>query len=157
MSDLDALRTLLELRRRREQRAGEVAGRRRAAAASAEIAVEQATAALARHDDATLALQRSHHLGLVDQPFSLAALEWLRREVMVAAAARLDLEAATEAAGEALSSRRREYHAAQALHRERRLSRIRLEQACEERARQVRRRRESRLDIALDDISGRRP
>ncbi|MCV9940710.1 hypothetical protein OIU35_30550 [Boseaceae bacterium BT-24-1] len=157
MSDLADLRTLLELRRRREQRAGEVAARRQAAAASAGTAADQAAAALARHDDATFALQRSHHLGLVDQPLSLAALEWLQREVMVAAAARLDLEAAAEAAREALSSRLCEFAAAQATHRERRHGRLRLEQACEERARQARRQRESRLDTALDDIGGRRP
>lgn len=155
MTGLTELRTLLAIRRRREQRAGELAARRLAAVAGAGTAAEQAAASLASHDQETLALQRSRHLGLMEQSFSLAGLEQLRHETMIAGAMRLDLEAETAETAETLALRQSELAAAQAAHRARRHDRLRLEQAHDEQAERERRWREARLDAAQDEAAGR--
>ncbi|CAN7144373.1 hypothetical protein LJR090_000154 [Bosea sp. LjRoot90] len=155
MTGLAELKTLLAIRRRRELRAGELAARRQAAAVSAGTAAEQAAATLASHDQETLALQRSRHRGLMGQSFSLAGLEQIRHETMIADAMRLNLEAATAAAAETLALRQSELTAARTAHRARRHDRLRLEQAHEEQAKRERRWREARLDAAQGETAGR--
>lgn len=155
MTGLTKLKTLLAIRRRREQRAGELAARRLAATVSSGAAAEQAAATLASHDQETLTLQRSRHLGLMGKSFSLAGLEQLRHETMIAGAMRLDLEAATAATAETLALRQSELTAARTAHRARRHDRLRLEQAHDEQAKRERRWREARLEAAQDEAAGR--
>lgn len=157
MTGLADLQTLLALRRRREQRAGERAARQQAAAASAKVAAADAADAIAAHDERSLSSQRARHRGLLAQPFSLAALARLREEAMVAGAARHDLEATAASAADTLAARQRDFAASQAVHRERRNDRLRLEQACDEQAKRDRRRRQARLDTALDEAASARP
>lgn len=153
MTGLAELSTLLALRRRREQRAGERAARQRAVAASAAAAVEQAAEALAAHDAQFLSSQRASHRELAGRTFSRAATARLQREALIADAARHELEAAAASAAEALTARQRDLSASQALHRARRHDRIRLEQACREQAKLERKRREARLEAALDEAA----
>jgi hypothetical protein len=157
MSGLADLQTLLALRRRREQRAGERAARQRAVATSAQAAANDATDAVATHDDQSLSWQRAQHRDLLAQPFSMAALARLRETAMIADATRGDLAAAAASAAATLSARQRDLAASQAVHRERRNDRLRLEQACEEQAKRDRRRRQARLDTALDEAASARP
>ncbi|MGX1789189.1 hypothetical protein ACWIGM_20750 [Bosea sp. NPDC055332] len=157
MTGLVDLQTLLALRRRREQRAGERAARQRAAAASAGAAANEAAGAIAAHDEQSLSSQRARHRGLLAQPFSLTALARFHEEAMIAGAARHDLEAAAASAADTLSARQRDLAASQAVHRERRHDRIRLEQACDEQAKRERKRQQARLDAALDEAASGRP
>jgi hypothetical protein len=157
MTRLVDLQTLLTLRRRREQRAGERAARQRAAAASAQAAASDAAEAIAAHDEQSLSWQRAQHRDLLAQPFSMSTLARLREEAMIAGAARDDLAAAAAAAAATLSARQRDLAASQSVHRERRHDRLRLEQACDEQAKRERRRRQARLDAALDETASARP
>lgn len=153
MTGLADLQTLLALRRRREQRAGERAARQRAAAASAEADAADAAGRVDAHDEKALSSRRAHHRGLLARPFSLAMLARSQEADIIAGATRRELEAAAVSAAETLSARQRDLVMSQAFHREARHDRMRLERACDEQAKRERRKRQARLDAALDEAA----